>query len=178
MSAIAWTIFVGFFPACLGLISQIIQAHDLGYQLLALALLLLCIDQARMAVVDLEQVAAVKQQVQDSRLDFFYKITVSTIGLELLGFYGAFLWLGWGVAIVLLSQVWFHLLAGIQLQPLAVPPIQAWGVPERLPVLVADGIGLLLVGLWMLQVAPLGMATGLLGMVVAYGCIKYGVRSQ
>lgn len=149
------------------------RENELSSQLLALALLLLCIDQARMAVVDLENVKQVKQQVPDPRLNNFYRVTISTIVVELLGFYGSYLWLGWGAVLVLLSQVWFNLLAGIQLQPAEENPIQAWGIPERSIVLIADGIGLILVSLWILQIAPLWMASGLLMMVVIYGWVKY-----
>jgi hypothetical protein len=165
--------FLLFFPASLGLLSQVIGRNELSSQLLALALLLLCIDQARMAVVDLENVQQVKQQVQDARLNNFYRVTVSTIFLELLGFYGSSFWLGWGAILVLLSQVWFNVLAGIQLQPKEENPIQAWGIPERRLVLIADGVGLILVSLWILQIAPLWMASGLLAMIVIYGWVKY-----
>jgi hypothetical protein len=174
-------IFLLFFPACLGLLGQTINhaAPDRGWadgqSLLALALLLLAIDQARMAAVDLTQVAAVRVQVQpsDQRLEQFYRITLSTIGLELLGFYGAIGNLGVGAAVVLLSQIWFNLLANIQLQPETEEPIRAWGIADRLPVLVADGVGLILVCLWLAGVAPLFMAGGLLGMVLLYGGLKY-----
>jgi hypothetical protein len=165
--------FLLFFPASLGLLGQVMMGNELSYQLLALALLLLCIDQARMAVVDLEHVKQVQQQVQDARLAHFYRVTISTIVLELLGFYSSYLWLGWGAILVLLSQVWFNVLAGIQLQPTEENPIQPWGVPERRLVLIADGIGLILVSLWILQIAPLWMASGLLAMVIIYGWVKY-----
>ena len=165
--------FLLFFPASLGLLSQMIGRNELSSQLLALALLLLYIDQARMAVVDLENVKQVKQQVQDVRLGNFYWVTVSTIVLELLGFYSSSFWLGWGAILVLLSQVWFNFLAGIQLQPTEENPIQSWGIPERRLVLIADGIGIILVGLWIAQIAPLWMASGLLAMVIIYGWVKY-----
>ncbi|WP_199320381.1 hypothetical protein [Leptolyngbya sp. FACHB-261] len=126
-----------------------------------------------MAVVDLEQIALVKDQIYDSRLSNFHKITTSTIILELLGFYSSSISLGWGAVLVLLSQVWFNLLAGIQLQPLGKVAIQPSAISERLPVLIANGIGLILVSLWLLQVAPLSMASGLLGLVIFYIWVKY-----
>lgn len=173
MSAIAWTIVLLFFPASLGILTQAVWGNDLSRQVLAVATLLLCADQARMAIVDFEQIAAVKQQVQDSRVAHFYRITVSTIVLELLGFYSASIWLGWGSVLVLLSQVWFHLLAGVQLHPAAEVAIQPKGISERFLVLAADGVGLVLVGLWLLQVASLWVATILLLMVILYGVVKY-----
>jgi hypothetical protein len=41
--------------------------------------------------------------------------------------------------------------------------------------MIADGVGLILVILWFADVAPLVMAGGLLGMVLLYGGLKYGL---
>jgi hypothetical protein len=148
---------------------------NLHITLLALALLLLGIDQTRMAIVDHRNIQAVKGQLaaSDSRLCRFQWVTYSTIALEILGFGLAFRSLGWGTAIVLLSQVWFNLLAGVQLEPESETLIQDFGIGDRVLILVADGVGLLLTGLWIAGIAPLGMAIGLLAMVVIYGLIKY-----
>lgn len=173
MPAIAVTIVLLFFPACWGLLGQVLGDAALSEKLLALGILLLCVDQARMAVVDLEQVTAVKRQVADPRLQRFYQVTLSTIFVELCGFYGASLSLGWGAIAILLSQIWFNLAAGIQLNPAAKIPIQFWGIRDRLPVLIANGIGLFLVSLWMLAIAPLWISGGLLGLLLLYGCGKY-----
>lgn len=178
MSSIAWVMFLLFFPACVGLLGQVIGAERLSSQVLAIAILLLCVDQARMAVVDLEQIAQVKQQTQDLRLARFSQVTLSTIALELLGFYTAAVALGWGSIIILLSQVWFNLQAGIQLHPGQKVAVHVWGIPERLPVLCVDGIGLVLTSLWMLEVAPLAIAVGLLGLVLIYGWVKYGLPAK
>ena len=178
MSAIAWIIFLLFFPACLGLLEQVIDGEELSQQLLTLAILLLCIDQARMAVIDLEQVTVVKQRTSDPRLHRFYQVTISTILWELCGFYGATLWLGWGAIAILLSQIWFHCLAGIQLLPNKEIGLKTWGITERIPVLIADSIGLVLVILWMLQIVPLWIAITLLGIVIAYGYVKYVAQPQ
>jgi hypothetical protein len=152
---------------------QVIWGNELATQILALVFLCLGIDQARMAVVDLECVFAVQQQVQDDRLDKFYILTISTIVWELAGFYVASVWLGWGAICILLSQIWFNLLANVRLQPLAKPAIEHWALAERFPVLLADGIALVLVCLWMLQIAPLSIALTLFGLLVAYGWVKY-----
>jgi hypothetical protein len=148
--------------------------------LLAIALLLLGIDQIRMAIVDLRQIAQVTAQLTtpDPRLDRFRWVTYSTIGLEILGFGLAFWHLGWGAIVVLLSQVWFNLLAGVQLQPDGEPLtqdalIKNLGWRDRGIILVADGLGILLSGFWAIGWAPLGMAIGLLAMVLIYGVIKY-----
>jgi len=70
-----------------------------------------------MAAVDLAEIAQFQQKTSDPRLDRFFMVTISTIVLELSGFYVAALWIGWGALIVLVSQIWFQCLAKIQLQP-------------------------------------------------------------
>jgi len=173
MSAIAWIIFLLFFPASLGILRQIIAGNELSHQLLALGLLLFSLEQARMAVVDLQQVGEAKKQVQDSRLDSFYTITVSTIIIEILGFYTAAVWLGWGIILVLLSQVWFNLFAGIQIQLSPEIVIQSCGIPQRSLVLIGDVLGLILIALWMMRIAPLEIVLGLWAMAIVYGGVKY-----
>ena len=49
----------------------------------------------------------------------------------------AALWIGWGALIVLVSQIWFHCLAKIQLQP-STEKIIDHGIVPRLPILLAD----------------------------------------
>lgn len=182
MSSIAWVMLGLFFPAGLGLIRgaigipisiSSISSPDLAYQILAAATFLICLEQARMAVVDLENVTALQQRIDDPRLQRFYWVTVVTIGIELIGFYGASVWLGWGCLVVLLSQLWFNLLAGVQLQPTAEPPIQPHGADRGL-VLVADLISAALIAAWMGAVAPLWMVMIQLSMVLTYGGVKYG----
>lgn len=174
-------IYLLFLPAGLGLLGQVIGA--LGWSdrtsptwavaLLALGTLLICLEQAHMAVVDLRQIREVKRQIQDPRLLVFQWVTLTTIAIELLGFYIATHWLGYGALIVLLSQVWFNLLAKIQLHPATHYPIQTWGIQHRLSVLIADGIGILLASLWIAQIMPLLGAILLLGIVLLYGWLKY-----
>ncbi|MFM7716861.1 MAG: hypothetical protein ACKO7A_30390, partial [Microcystis sp.] len=110
-------LFLLFFPASLGIISQIFSPENLSAAILALGILGMCIEQARMAAVDLAEIAQFQQKTSDPRLDRFFMVTISTIVLELSGFYVAAFWIGWGALIVLVSQIWFHCLAKIQLQP-------------------------------------------------------------
>ncbi len=175
-----------FLPAALGIGLQLPQG-SWDYRCIALALLLLCLDQARMAGVDLLDIAAVRSPpasasfatlepspTDDPRLDRFTWVTLSTIAIELIGFYLAWAALGWGVILVLISQLWFHGLAGVQLFPGAAEPVVPFGARLRSPVLIADSVGIILVVLWLQQVAPLTMALLLLGMVALYGGVKYG----
>lgn len=126
-----------------------------------------------MAAVDLWQIKVVRQQISDPQLERFHSVTLSTIFIELIGFYTGVLWIGWGALIVLLSQIWFNLLAGIQLHPEGSSPMQPCGRADRLPVLVADGVGLGLVSLWIAGIASLWVAALLLGIVLVYGWVKY-----
>jgi hypothetical protein len=164
-----------FFLASLGIMPQIFVSEDLSSSILALGTLGMCIEQARMAVVDLEQIAQFQEKIVDSRLDRFFVATVSTIILELLGFYLAALEIGWGALIVLVSQIWFHCLAKIQLQP-TTEKIIDYGIKPRLPVLLADGIGIIFVIFWIAKIAPLIMAVNLTAMVLIYCCLKYLLR--
>ena len=185
MSSTGWLIVLLFFPASLGLVGQVINGEGLASQLLAIAFLLFSVEQTRMAIVDLENILAVRQQVRDGqardgqvwddRLNHFYRVTVSTIALELVGFYAAAIWLGWGAVLVLLSQVWFNGFASIQLYPSNVSPIESWGILQRIPVLMADGVALILIGLWMAKIAPHWTASGILGLAIAFGFVKYVV---
>ena len=172
MSSIHLVIFLLFFPASLGILRQVIIGNELSYQLLALGLLIFTIDQARMAVIDLQQVTQAKKQIHDLRLDNFYTITLSTIVIELIGFYTSSIILGWGIILVLLSQVWFNVFAGIEIQTSEAITIQSCGIAERLPILIADGLSLILISLWVLKIYPLEIVLLIWVLAVAYGCIK------
>jgi hypothetical protein len=166
-----------FLPAVLGLGTVVLWASA-AQRCLALALLLLCLDQTRMAIVDLQAITAVATPCSgpDLRLDRFRLVTLSTIAVELVGFYTAGFWnagLAWGGAIVLLSQLWFHALAGVQLLPGEPEPVREFGVEMRSPVLIADALGLVLLGLR--SVFPLSVSALLLTLVMIYGWVKYGV---
>ncbi|NJN49113.1 MAG: hypothetical protein HC805_04125 [Alkalinema sp. RL_2_19] len=162
--------------AGVGLLIHIVTAPTLAARLLAIALLLLGLDQTRMAIVDLENIATVRQipdcasQPQLTRFDW---MTRSTIAFELIGFYVSSQWLAWGCICVLLSQVWFNLLAGVQLLPTTEQPIQPFGIRDRAVILVADSLGIGLASGYAAEIQPCGMAIGLLSMVCLYGMIKY-----
>jgi hypothetical protein len=164
-----------FLPAIGILIVSVITNSDLSARLLAMALLLLCFDQMRMAIVDLQNIAAIPASKKEDRLSWFYGVTLATILVELLGFYLAGWHLGVGTIVVLISQIGFNLFAGIQLDPQAKEPITSWTWRDRWVVLVADSVGIGLVSFWLAKIAPLGMSIGLLAMVLIYGVIKYGL---
>jgi hypothetical protein len=173
-------IFIGFFTACLGIILQTFKGFPLSYQLLAIGFVLLAIDQARMAVIDLDQIAIVRSQVGvqvgDQRLLKLYYLTIFTIILELSGFYLAWSRLGWGIEIVLLSQVIFNALATIQLQPILEPPIAARSWQTRSPILVGNLLAMVLVGLWMREIAPMTITLAAWGIAIAYILGKFVLK--
>jgi hypothetical protein len=160
--------------AIAGLLQQITVATAIPHRCLAIALFILCLDQTRMAIVDRLNIQTLQQRaITAPTLQRFSWVTDTTIALELVGFYLSWQWLGWGCAIVLLSQLWFNLLAGVQLLPESDPPIQPWGIKDRAIVLAADSLGLLLAILYALKIQPLAMAIALLAMVLLYVLIKY-----
>jgi hypothetical protein len=178
MSSIDKIIFSLFFPACLGILNQAIHTDELKHQLVAIGMFVFCIEQSRMAVKDLELVKYAKKQVKDIRINIFYQITIITIIIEISGFYLSSIWLGWGSIIILLSQVWFNLFANIKINIIGKVEesdkvvIQPWTISERSPVLIADIAGLLLVSLWMLNIASLWISWGLFSMAIVYCSIK------
>ncbi|MEA5571434.1 hypothetical protein [Calothrix sp. UHCC 0171] len=172
MQPVSIIIFLLFFPACMGILRQAIWGTELTSQIIAIAMFFFCIEQARMAVKDLNQITEAKQLVSDIRLDNFYIVTVMTIVIELVGFYASAVWLGWGSIIILVSQVWFNLLATVKIKTSPKNIIENWKISERLPVLIADIVGLILVSVWMLKFASFWISLILGGMVVVYLSIK------
>ncbi|MFM7191624.1 MAG: hypothetical protein ACKOX2_12540, partial [Microcystaceae cyanobacterium] len=169
-------IFCLFFPACLGLLPQILTTHPLSHQSFAFGLLLLGIDQARMAALDLQQIAQVKTQTYDPRLTFFYGLTLSAIAGELLGFYLATVYLGTGIILVLGSQVWFNALAEIRLQPDQAEPISPKPFAERMGLTLGNLIALGMIGCWMHNIYPVTMVVGLWSTAIIYAVVKVGQK--
>ncbi|WP_121969470.1 hypothetical protein [Leptolyngbya sp. BC1307] len=182
MRALRILILLVFLPAGLGLLIQaadpalsLTVSHISGAQrLLSLSLALFCPELAHMAIVDLNNIAAVAELQEDSRLRHFSKVTVSTVVLEAVGFYAALVSLQWGVIAIIFSQLWFNLLAGIQLWPGQSPPITPHGISDRRAVLIANGLGLGLISLWPLQAVRIWLAAGLFTLITLFLVIKYG----
>lgn len=167
-----------FFPAGLMLAVQAALTAAIAHRLLSLALALFCLELARMASVDLKNVLALSSDQlflleEDSRLVWFYKIVASTIVLELTGFYAALLSLPLGAAVIMTSQLWFNLLAGVQLHPGQVPAIVSFGAFDRKLILIANSVGLSLICLWPMQSARIVSASGLLGLIALFLIVKY-----
>lgn len=166
---------------CLGILFAIAALGILGWHLqpldglgVALALTFLCIEQGRMALVDLNNIHQVTNDCPtDGRVRPFYRVTIITIALELIGFYLAWYQLGLGTGFVLLSQVFFNTAAKIQLYPGSLEPIQPMGVKERSPVLLIDALAFGVIALWQIGQFRQAMSALLLVMVLTYLAVKY-----
>lgn len=172
-----------FVPAGTGLVWDALHSETLALRLLAWALILFCLELAVMAKVDLDNIAAVRQE--DSRLYRFSLVVNSTIVLELIGFYIALISSPAGALMIILSQLWFNLLAQIQLCPKHSPAVVSFGISQRVPLILANGVGLVLLSLWFLSALAFGwelgfvmqmrrwLGGGLLALVVLFLSVKY-----
>ncbi len=167
-----------FLPAGLGLLVQSVAGSagstTVAQRLLSLALALFCPELIRMAIVDLNNIAAVSESSKDSRLRRFNGAVVSTVVLEAAGLYIALVSLQWGAIALIFSQIWFNLLAGIQLHPEQSPSIAPLGIAGRRTVLAANALGLGLMALWPIQAIRIWLAGGLLTLITLFFLIKYG----
>ncbi|HSM83726.1 MAG TPA: hypothetical protein VLS96_18705 [Nodosilinea sp.] len=162
-----------FMPAMAGLLFQVVQPHPWPHRLLAVALLLMSLEQAHMARVDLQRGAAVEVRSRDPRLGHFRRVVILTIAGQVVGFSVAALGhLGWGMALILLSLIGFNLAATIRVEPAGPRPIVAAGWRDRLDVLTLDAIALGLALLWMAQRLQGWVAGGLFAITLLYGTSK------
>ena len=130
-----------------------------------------------MAFVDLRNISIVAQP-QDPRIQRFRKVVYSTIVLEIVGFYAALYSLPIGALIIISSQLWFNLLAGIQLWPEKIPAIVSLPARARPAMLIANGLGIGLLGLWPIRETQIWSASGLLLLITLFLAIKYCGFSQ
>ncbi|MBJ7900550.1 MAG: hypothetical protein GC158_11660 [Cyanobacteria bacterium RI_101] len=154
--------------------AQVGLDRPLDQRLLTLGFALLALDQGRMAALDLRQIDQVKEALTPAPevLGRFHLLIWSAVIWELIGFYAGLFSLGWGILIVLSSQVWFNAWAPIRLEPEQSPLIQARPWLEKLGVLAADLLGCGLILLWIWQIAPLTIVLGLWSVALLYGAVK------
>ncbi|MGL5033459.1 MAG: hypothetical protein ACRC6M_06620 [Microcystaceae cyanobacterium] len=172
MTRTAWLIFALFSPAMLGIWLQILNPFPPHHQVLALGLFLFALDQARMAVIDLEQITEAKKQSEDIRLTRFYWVTISTIIIELIGLYLASAYLGVGILFVLGSQVWFNLVVRIRLETNSSELIQMRRGGEKLLLVVGNLLCMTLIVFWLANIAPITIVVGLWSIAIAYASVK------
>jgi hypothetical protein len=174
MSWVTGLIGVSFFPACLLILGQVILVRELSSSLLAAGLFALCIDQARMADLDIRQVIKARQNNSDVRLKGFWRLTLLTIIIELTGFYLASQFLGWGIQIVLFSQLGFNTFATIQIKPSSEENLLPRPWKERFPLMLANSMAMGLMALWMANIAPLTIVSSLWAIAIVYTVAKLG----
>lgn len=181
--------------------------------LLAAALALFCPELARMAFVDLNNIALVRHSLvkglssplssdasapfekavsekavsekavseallEDSRLSHFHRIVISTVVLEVSGFYLALWSLPLGAIVIIFSQLWFNVFAKVQLWPHRSPAVEFLGIAQRWPVLVANAIGLLLMSLWWVEAPRIWLSLGVLLLIALFLVLKYFVMKD
>jgi hypothetical protein len=162
-----------FMPATAGLLYQAVQPQPWPHRLLALALMLMSLEQAHMARVDLENVEMVGQRSRDLRLSRFSQVVTLTIAGQIAGFSVAALgYLGWGMGLILVSLLGFNLAATVRLEPTNPRPVQAAGWRSRLDVLTLDAIAFILALLWLAERFQDWVAGGMFAITVGYGASK------
>ena len=174
-----------FLPAGVGLLGQILADGCLDQRLLALGFLLLAVDQARMASLDLANIQLVQARIASlgaatasSSFTALIRLTWGTIFWELVGFYGGAFNLGWGIILVLSSQVCFNALARIHLKPNAEDPLVPKPLGERGGLVLANGCGIGLMLLWLARITPLTIVLGLWVIALIYAGSKIVLESR
>ncbi len=166
-----------FFAASLGLAWSVFFENTWSEKVLAFAFFLMSLEQARMAKIDLDNIRIVKEKSQElEKINSFFVVTIITIVIELSGFYLASFFLYRGAIIVLISFIFFNVFAKIKLHPTEETVVEDWGIFQRLPILIADSLALVLVTLVIFNFFPLVISSILLGIVVIYGIIKYRIH--
>jgi hypothetical protein len=161
-------VYLLFLPASIGLLGQLLAPGPLDQRLLALGFVLLAADQARMAALDLANIHTLQGQVDSLALRGLAQLTQQTILWELIGFYTGVINLGWGIILVLSSQVYFNALASYQLKPGIQEPLQPKPLGERGGLVLANGGGIVLMLLWLARVMPLTIVLGLWAIALVY----------
>jgi len=152
---------------------KFITGDDVSDQFISLGFFLFCLEQSRMGVIDLSSYGLAKNNFNNKFLSSYYIVLVVTIILELIGFYSSLFSLAVGAIVVLLSQVWFNCFARIKISIEDKIRVEKWGIKRRLGELGGDFLGLILVGLWSLNIYPMIMASLMLTMTLVYGFLKY-----
>lgn len=167
-------IFLLFFPASKGLLWQSFTLNNLSDQLISFAFFLFSLEQARMAVIDLKPCFFDKNHFSSSVFINFYIVTIITLIIELFGFYWALFSLGWGAIFVLISQFWFNCFAQVRIIETENIIIQDYTFSDKIIVLCADIIALILMSLWLINIFPLTISFGVLALTLIFGVVKYG----
>ena len=115
----------------------------------------------------------IKAFATEQDLNRFFWVVISTVVLEIVGFYTALFLPVWGALTVIVSQIWFNLLASVQLFPGRMPAVVPFGISQRLDVLAANSAAVLLLILWLVFEMKMLSAVGLLTLVGLFLMVKY-----
>lgn len=166
-------IFLLFFPASLGLLWQSFTMNILSAQLISFTFFLFTLEQAKMTVIDLKSYYYAKKSHNNDQVSKFLWVIITTIIIELSGFYLALFYLGWGGILVLISLIWFNLLAPLKVIEFENFKVKDYCFSEKIPLLAADFFVLLLMCLWLINFYPLIIAFILLLITLTFTGIKY-----
>ncbi|MEO1131141.1 MAG: hypothetical protein AAFX40_00380 [Cyanobacteria bacterium J06639_1] len=160
------------------------HAFPSATQLMAAAFALFAVEQAWMARVDLLAAARVRAEIEaqadlkrsslSRMLDRFDRVVAIAIALELCGFYGASVDLGWGALGVLLALAGFNAFVPVRLVPGSDRPVREIARQQRWALTAVDLGAIALVGVWIAGRWRGVIAVTLLTCVVAFELVKYG----
>lgn len=192
-------LFILFFPASFGLLWQSLILNNLSEQLISFSFFLFSLEQARMAFIDITSYTVGKSNnlynydilTQESQiinltsqdtifhsendnLSQFLFVIISTIIIELFGFYLALFSLGWGTIFVVISLIWFNTLAPLKVLETGEFSLTNYPFSDKVMILFADIICLVLMGLWVINFYPLIIAFMILFITLTFAGVKYG----
>ena len=142
-------------------------------KVLCLTIFIMCLEQAKMAIIDFTNIKISKRYLKDTQLDNFLIITSITVAMELLGFYLVSFSRDWSIVIILTSLIFFNSFAKINILASETISIECCSISQRFSILIANYLGLAIIILEILNFFPIIMSTVLLGMTLAYATIKY-----
>lgn len=168
------SLFFLFFPASFGLLWQSLTLNNLSEQLISFAFFLFSLEQARMAFIDITSYYMGKLNNVNDNLSKFLFVIISTITIELFGFYLALFSLGWGAIFVLISLIWFNSLAPLKVLEIDNFSLTDYSVSDKIIILLADIICIVLMSLWVINFYPLTIAFIILFITLTFAGVKYG----
>lgn len=114
---------------------------------------------------------------ENDNLSQFLFVIISTIIIELFGFYLALFFLGWGAIFVLISLVWFNSLAPLKVLDINDFSLTNYNFSEKIMILFADIICIVLMSLWVINFYPLIIAFIILFITLTFAGVKYGIST-
>ncbi|WP_017296153.1 hypothetical protein [Geminocystis herdmanii] len=199
-------LFILFFPASFGLLWQSLTLNNLSEQLISFSFFLFSLEQARMAFVDITSYSLgksnnsynydiltqeIKQESQkvnltsqdtifdgeNNNLSQFLFVIISTIIIELFGFYLSLFSLGWGAIFVVISLIWFNSLAPLKVLETDKFSLTNYTFSDKIFILFADFICLVLMSLWVINFYPLTIAFIILFITLTFAGVKYRIST-